>query len=335
VKRFTANFLILVLSSGLALALAEFSVRELMPMYAPGSAAKLHYYPQHELILGLKNSIGRQWDKMGEFNVEVRFNDLGLRDDKDVRTSQRRDIVLLGDSFMVGHGIEASMRCGDIAEVLAAKRIFNAAIGRSDLDDYRRIHEYLLERGAKASRIILGVFLGNDLRDYAKPKPPPNLTVTQRLKSWLEGRSALYRSAATVIKQVPATASVARYFDLLESASTSDRPMPDEVIVSSADQVSLLTEGFDALVLLVPTKEYWIPESGGTQRATHHAFLGALRERGLTVLDWAEGISDSEHALSLYFNADGHWNNAGHRRCGELLGTWIAQNWPDGATQQR
>lgn len=334
-NRLTANILLFVLSLGMALILTEYSVRVFLPAYAPGSAAKLHYYPEHELILGLKNSVGRQWDKVGEFNVEMRFNTLGLRDEKDIRTSQPRDIVVLGDSFMQGHGVEAYMRCSDIAEALSGKHIFNAAMARSDLDDYRRIHKYLMAHGSKARRIIIGVFLGNDLRDYTKPKPPPNPTVTQRLKSWLEKTSALYRLATTVIKQMLTSATAAQYFGLMTTEWTSNTPLTEEIIESSADQIRLMAEGFDALVLLVPTKEYWIPEYAHIERATHNAFLRSLRERGLTVLDWAEGMSDSSQALSLYFNADGHWNNAGHQRCGELLSEWIAQNWSNGASQYR
>jgi hypothetical protein len=52
----------------------------------------------------------------------------------------------------------------------------------------------------------------------------------------------------------------------------------------------------------------------------HREFVGALADRGLTVIDMKRTLDAHGNPLSSHFKKDGHWNKKGHILAAEALG---------------
>ena len=88
-----------MLVTGLALAtlvLAEVAFRAFFPQLNP--ATQLVFYSQNpwQVPLGLPGETYRHRHNAGDFDVEVRFNALGLRDVADIRQARPRRLAVCG-----------------------------------------------------------------------------------------------------------------------------------------------------------------------------------------------------------------------------------------------
>src|SRR5439155_19619121 len=83
----------------------------------------------YDAVLGVRlipNSRGRKWSP--EFDVEFRINAQGFRMDRDVRADGRSRIVVVGDSFTFGDGVDVLERYGDRLESLTGHEVINMGV---------------------------------------------------------------------------------------------------------------------------------------------------------------------------------------------------------------
>src|SRR3989344_39134 len=110
----------------------------------------------------------RQRDIFGEYDVSVKINSFGLRDnDYNTRLSPNvKKILLLGDSMTFGYGVEQENSYPEILETLAGGNytFINSGVGGYSPDVE---YIYLKEKGLKFNPdiIILGLYIGNDITD--------------------------------------------------------------------------------------------------------------------------------------------------------------------------
>jgi hypothetical protein len=206
-------FACLVLVGGLIL--AECASRFLCPQWAPWQAARFLFWiydPQLGWV-HRPNQRGRFVDP-GCFSVTVNNNSRGLRDDEYPleRTGKKRMLVL-GDSFGWGFGVEQNQR---FSEILEARRpdweIINASVA-----GYATDQEYLFlkEKGYQYQPDVVLVlmyendFLGNVSSEhigYNKPffvakdgslelrnSPVPAASCRQRIELYIMGKTYLIR----------------------------------------------------------------------------------------------------------------------------------------------
>lgn len=77
----------------------------------------------------------RQIRRSGDYDVGVRINRHGLRDPRDIVTARAADVVVLGDSFAFGWGVEEPERVSNrIDRALPDTTVYNLA-APGDLED--------------------------------------------------------------------------------------------------------------------------------------------------------------------------------------------------------
>jgi hypothetical protein len=93
---------------------SEFSVRVLFPGLNPSTQLVFYSSNPYEVPLGLPGVSYRHRHNAGDFDVEVRFNELGLRDTADVRGADADDWFFVGDSFGFGFGVDEYERVSSV-----------------------------------------------------------------------------------------------------------------------------------------------------------------------------------------------------------------------------
>lgn len=97
-----------------------------------------------------------------EFKVKVRVNSEGLRDDEfTIKRKSKKRILILGDSFAWGFGVEEKDRFSELLE----NKLDNYAIINAGVSGYSTIQQllYLKEKGIKYNPdIVLLLFFQND-----------------------------------------------------------------------------------------------------------------------------------------------------------------------------
>lgn len=325
---------LLTVSSVACVLLLEFAVRLCFPFFSPKTQIPFRLNPEG-VPLGHAGETVRQATPKGDYDTIVHFNVHGFRDTKDLRNATETNWFALGDSFTMGWGVDEEQRYSNQLERMLktnnlSSSIYNIAIPENILG-YAKLLRYAQSRGAKIRRLVVGICMENDLRDYQDGRCDWDPVVAQSqgqriskkelLRSWLRRHSAFYtaisfsvqRSAACrkVLEQI----GVARDVEHLTGANSGD----ETVLVSSRDQVAKLVTGYDALVLIIPSRRLWHGSNMETERRVHERFVALLREKGLTVVDPKPAFERGGKPLDYYFATDPHWNPQGHLVAAEEL----------------
>ena len=96
-----------------------------------------------------------------EYDVEIRTNSLGMRDDEPAEKKSPR-VLLLGDSFAMGYGVERGQLFADLLEKDLAVDVVNAGTGGYEIIQQPRVLEALVPR-LKPDAVLYALYLGNDL----------------------------------------------------------------------------------------------------------------------------------------------------------------------------
>ena len=134
--------LALALAGGtLALLAFELAVRVFLPAFDPSGQFRFAYDSGDGLMLGQPGTVARQRKNTGDYDVAVRINARGLRDDKDVAQARASDTAVVGDSFAWGWGVAPPDRFSDRLRGLTGRRVFNLATP-TDLAGYGALLEH-------------------------------------------------------------------------------------------------------------------------------------------------------------------------------------------------
>lgn len=307
------------------LGLAEGLTRLFLPAFDP-SGRFAFTYPIGSLLLGQPGTEARQVKNTGDYDVSVHINWHGLRDANDVATATADDLLVVGDSFTWGWGVESRDRFSDRLQALTGRRTFNLSTP-TDIDGYAALLTYAEALGAKAGRVVIAVCMENDLHAYGpRPEGEPSAGMPA-VRDWLAGHSAFYLFALTVIHQTPWLRTLAVKAGLivpnLEGIAKND-DVP-EVIKSSADRLQGIAKRYHALVVLIPSRALWVGPSRAVEDRVHKAFGTALRQRGIDVLDLRPMLEAQGTPLTYHFTNDGHWTPAGHALAAEAISQHLAR----------
>jgi hypothetical protein len=256
-------------------------------------------------------------------------------------------ILVLGDSFAWGYGVEAQDRFSQRLETSLGVEVINAAVSGYGTDQ-----EWLWLRTEGVKYEFDGIVLvmaGNDVGDnqqqlvhaiYYKPQfvidgnqlvlqgyPAPQTSPQGKLAYQLSQRSAL------------AFFLVQRYFDLqstfqgLRGDSTEAEasasgpeagPGPFDLTIALLSEIREIADSRDVPFVIAATERWWNAPSG----ATYVDFIAALRAEGYIVLE-VETLPGFD-AATMVIPGDGHWNSAGHEFVAEQIETLIeTQHWLD------
>lgn len=327
-RRGTLAVLGVVAGLVVGLALAEGLTRLLFPAFDPSGRFEFSY-PIGSLTLGKPGTEARQIKNTGDYDVSVNINSHGLRDANDVATAGSDDILVVGESFTWGWGVEAQDRFSDRLQILTGRRTFNLSTP-TDIDGYAALLAYAKTLQSRAGRVVIAVCMENDLHMYGGAREGGPLSGGGAgFKEWLASHSALYLLAVTAVQQTPWLRDIAVKAGLivpnLEGISKND--YDQAVIDSSADRLRDIAERYRTLVVLIPSRALWVgtSRSRAVEDRVHTAFIVALQRRGIDVLDLQPVLEAQNAPLSYHFANDGHWNARGHALAAHAISQHLAR----------
>jgi hypothetical protein len=332
------NLSLIIISTLLALFLSEMALRlmGLNPLYVSPERDRFWKY---DPLLGWAHEPGQEGIfETPEFRTVVRINENGLRDRPHSyeRQNDIERILVLGDSFAWGYGVEESERFSQLLEKSLDVEVINAGVSGYSTD--QELLWYRNEGIKYETDLVILVLAGNDVGDndreivstiYYKPKfvleegqlvakgyPVPKTSAQGRFIYSVSKRSAL------------AYFLVQRYFDLLSlygkikinsdhaispGSGIGAKSEPFKLTIALIDEMRRIAELRKAKFMIVATDRWW--DSPSTE--TYNDFINILRTEGYLVLD-IESMPGFIPEEMLIPN-DGHWNQSGHEFVAEKI----------------
>lgn len=319
-RRVLLAALTVAVATVVGLGLLEVLTRLFFPAFDPSGRFGLSH-PLGSLTVGTPGTSTRQVKNTGDYDVAIRLNRHGLRDDKDIANAGAvpGDLVFVGDSFTWGWGVEEQERFSDRVQALTGRRVFNIATP-TDIAGYGELLDYAQSQGARIGEVVVGLCLENDLGLYDTVDIPA-WSLGMDWKGWLSERSAAYLLLTTVIQQTPALRALAiRVGAIVPNFDGMGLNIYDpKVIEASADQLQALSKRFPTLVVLIPSRGLWVGENRAEEDRVHRTLVVALTKRGIAMLDMRPLFEAGGTPLGYHFANDGHWNARGHALAGEAI----------------
>jgi hypothetical protein len=292
------NLSLIIVSTLLALFLSEITLRlmGLKPLYASPERDR---FWQYDALLGWAHRPGQEGIfETPQFRTVVRINENGLRDREHSyeRQNDIERILVLGDSFAWGYGVEESERFSQLLEKSLDVEVINAGVSGYSTD--QELLWYRHEGTKYETDLVLLVLAGNDVGDndreivstiYYKPRfvieegklvpigyPVPKTSPQGRFVYSLSQRSAF------------AYFLVQRYFDFLSvygqikvksessnspGSSMSAKNEPFKLTVALLDEMRNIAESRKAKFMIVATDRWWNSPS----EETYKDFINTLR----------------------------------------------------------
>ena len=336
------NLSLIIISTIVALLISEIALRliGLNPLYVSPERDRFWKY---DSLLGWAHEPGQEGIfETPEFRTAVRINENGLRDRPHSyeRPNDVERILVLGDSFAWGYGVEESERFSQLLEKSLGVEVINAGVSGYSTD--QELLWYQKEGIKYDTDLVILVIAGNDVGDneqqlvstiYYKPRfviedgqlvltgfPVPKTSPRGKFVYSLSQRSAL------------AYFLVQRYFDALSiysrSKTNSDQansPVsssnaetePFRLTIALIDEIRNVAESRKAKFMIVATDRWW----NGPPGQTYHNFIDQLKSAGFFVLD-VEALPSFD-PNEMVIPQDGHWNEVGHAFTAEAIKAFI------------
>jgi hypothetical protein len=306
------------------LGLLEGLTRLLFPAFDPSGRFEFRY-PVGSLTLGQPGTAARQAKNTGDYDVAIAINRHGLRDDKDIAEATAGDLVVVGDSFAWGWGVETADRFSERLQVLTGRTAYNLATP-TGLAGYAALLDYAQSLGARIGQVVVAVCLENDLGLYGAAEEPTD-DPPAGWKEWLAERSAAYLLLTTAIHQTPALKALAVGAGAIvpNLAGMATNAYQPEVIEASADRLQALAKRYRLLAVLIPSRALWIGENRAVEDRVHKALVAALIKHGVSVLDLRPLLEAGGAPLAYHFANDGHWNARGHALAAEAIAKCLTE----------
>ena len=344
------NLLLFLISSALSLLFLEGSLRVLMP-------ERLAFVPalmNNELTYG-PNQVQRfrhlEWD------YEIRINADGFRNDLNIQDVVTNSVLVLGDSFAEGYGVPLEQTYSKVLERFLQQtnigtHVYNAGHSSTGLPHYRRVYESVFSENESFNRVIISIFIGNDLITTVKI-PNGYLRVGHeldngwmyRVKVFLGSNVAMYAILNYVIKTNPTLARLCRNLGACDeppsptiyNSTTVEKAVPRTVKFIESFVETINKDHKKALLLVIPTREQvndhlWqkVLEQNGEQLnayrfAVNDRLVAALRAADIPVID-ITAVANAHNAdatVKLYFEHDGHWTENGHHTAAAELAKYL------------
>jgi|SRR3989344_184037 len=171
-RKYLINFIILMVTILLFLLVFEFSLRIFSPqpvlIRSHIEASPTIFQEEEDIPWGLKPLVNtRHIGIFDEWNVSIKTNNFGLRDDDYTYDQNVKKILFLGDSFTFGYGVEKDEIYVEILEDLLGKNYTFLNAGYASGYSPDTAYVYLKEKGLDFNPkfVVLGFFIGNDIDD--------------------------------------------------------------------------------------------------------------------------------------------------------------------------
>jgi lysophospholipase L1-like esterase len=317
---------------------------------------QLHFW-RHDPVLGWAHRPGQQGVFATEqFRTHVRINSRGLRG-RELAYERPRDtkrILVLGDSFAWGFGVEECERFSELLETALGVEVINSGVSGYSTDQKLL---WLRNEGIRYDfDLVLGVFPGNDHYDnhlarnyfvYDKPyfelagdtlslrgvpvrRPGRHLLLERYLRQKLvvanrlsRGlRTAYARSLRSSDRMLAFHTNVLRWPAPPWTHWQNDASDPFALMRTIVQEIRDVSAERNAEFVMVSTPRYWIGDefAGGS----YDELIASIRSAGIHVLDVESHAGF--HGASMVIPNDGHWNAAGHAFVARELQRFIEEH---------
>ncbi|MBI5742149.1 MAG: SGNH/GDSL hydrolase family protein [Nitrospirae bacterium] len=272
-----------------------------------------------------------------EFHAAVKINSDGLRSDHDYspdRIPGKRRILVAGDSFTFGHGINNGDTYPDILEkTLDGTEVLNFAVSGYGTDQQLLL---LQKKGLRyrPDLVVLGFYKGDIFRNVERyhgnaQKPVFKLSNGDLVLTNVPVPEVTdMRQPDTLFQSVERHSRIYRIFSeralwLLQHLGYGESWEVTEAIVKKM-QRSVSDAGSKLLVVIIPSSQavYGNP----LIKAIHHRTIRGMRDMldrtGIEYLDLTPELSEwaeAHQGEKLYFINDGHFSPQGHRATAEII----------------
>jgi lysophospholipase L1-like esterase len=320
IKRAIRTAALAVVGVAVALLAFEFAARLFFPAFDPSGQFRFGHEMVGGLMLGEPGTVARQRKNTGDYDVTVRINPRGLRDDKDMAQASADDIAVVGDSFAWGWGVRAEERFSDQLQSLTGKRVYNVATP-TDLAGYGKLIDYARQLGARFGTVLLAICMENDVHEYGPSQDSDPGKSRESLRDWLERNSAGYLFFTTVVHQTPWLKVPAVWLGLITPNldGIARNSYSEAAIDSSAAKVAELAKKDRLIAVIIPSRALWAGDNRAVEDRVHKGFVAALGRAGIDVIDLRPLFEAGGQPLAYHFANDGHWNAKGHRLAADAI----------------
>ena len=316
IQKIIQSLSLIVISSVFGLLGCEILSRILVPEFNTSIDLKYEKRLDDDVSVGKPFSSYRQKKNTGDYNVNIEFNSLGLRDSIIPSQADQLSWIALGDSTTFGHGISEGYRFSDILREEFDIPTVNVA-SPTDFEGYITLLNYIKASGSKLNKLIIGASMETDIKNYeSRFKNVGRSDAFVKFKRILTKYSTAYNYITTAVHTDPNMKAFAIKIGFIKSNSDGIFLTDYNIdsIKSSANKVVEVSQGYDTIVLLIPSRKLWIGSKYEKDIALkiHNKFIELLISNDLIVVDMKK-ILEKEIPIKYYFKNDGHWNNDGHR----------------------
>jgi lysophospholipase L1-like esterase len=277
-----------------------------------------------------------------QFDTSVTINSRGLRDREYPldRVEGKQRILVLGDSFTWGFGVEQEEIFTEVAETqFQHVEVINAGVSAYSPDQELL---WLQDEGIRyRPDLVLLVLSGNDVWGnhqqvisfvYGKPRyrldvdgvlqlenvPVPKPRASVSLRHWLRQRSSIAQLLISALERVRYRMTARNEKPVTESLGKADR-QPFPLTLALIREIEQVAAAGGARLAIVTNNIYWTRWPDGD----YSDFVGQLRAAGYPVLD-IDSLPEYEKS-QLQIPGDRHWNVEGHQLIGRAIQEWISE----------
>jgi len=328
IARYTKFIIVGALAVSFAVLLQEYAVRLALPHLDPTTQLKFERESDEAPALGRAHSVQRLTKNTGDYDVEVRFNQYGLRDKNDIAQGRPEDLFVVGDSFAFGWGVEEKERFSTILQDLLGRRVYNLA-SPANIPGYEKMLKFAELQGAEVQQVLLAFNMSDDFVPILKPQPEQKSDVSNEIrfktllasvKSFLTSHSSLYFLTTSVVQGVPWMRELGIKVGLIIPTSVVRNVVPSEQsIAKTVERLALLKEKYAVTLAIIPDRGNWIGQQVAERRNAHDRFLKKLSEYDLPYIDLRKEFEHRNNPTSLLFKNDAHWQSEGHRLAAKVI----------------
>jgi len=291
--------------------------------------------------------------KTKELSFTITTNKYGRRD-KEWDTavfSDPNNIIFIGDSVILGYGVDDEWSIPSLIEKLANVRkgkkieVFNFSIIDISIPEYKQLIEDAFDMGIQAKNVVVGVFVGNDFIKEAKTSKKQQSETILPLE-WLSSHSKLYAFLKLRIGSSPQLVKQALYLSRLINVNLYDstssyiylkKQTPKEeayfqyilAYLGEIKEICLRNNRRLCVVIFpnkiqVENKNDFVPELFDMEKPNR--LIGQYcRGKGIKYLDLLPALNmayEKTH-VSLYYSIDRHFTKEGNCFSSELIESFL------------
>jgi len=286
-----------------------------------------------------------------EYDIEVATNSLGMRDDE-VVAADGASVLLLGDSFAMGYGVERPRIFADLLERELAVNVINAGTGGYELIQQPRMLAELGRR-FRPDLVVYVLYLGNDLAQNDEWEVRSDSSLHNRVREYPVRQASEIKLASLARNFVygirkgrsekegewlPFEGYLGLCERTLGEEAAGDYELADSLLAELASESRRLD--VPLLVLLLPYRSMVEPEALASLARTVPDLetrydlsrpareIGArLAARDIAYFDVTPFLVEEHRrdAVPLYFPIDGHLTEAGHEAVARFAGPRIRE----------